>query len=74
MKQKIFKTKILNKLEEDIIVNQEHYIHMEENPTWLKQQFEESKNNNYEVSSKIEVEPFELVLGYRRGTSNPYLP
>ena len=63
MKQKIFKTKILDKLEDDIIVNQEHYIHMEEDPTWLKKQFEESENNNYEVSSKIEVEPFELVLG-----------
>lgn len=64
MKQKIFKTKILDKLEDDIIVNQENYIHMEEDPTWLKKQFEESENNNnYEVSSKIEVEPFELVLG-----------
>jgi len=63
MKQKIFKTKVLNKLEEDIIVNQEYYIHMEENPTWLRRKFEESENNNYEVSSKIEVEPFELVLG-----------
>jgi len=63
MKQKIFKTKILDKLEEDIIVNQEYYIHMEENPTWLKKQFEEAQNNNYDVNSKIEVEPFELILG-----------
>lgn len=36
---------------------------MEENPTWLIDMFKESGNNNFEVSSKIEVEPFELVLG-----------
>lgn len=63
MKQKIFKTKISDKLEEDIIVNKEYYIHMEENPTWLIEMFRESGNNNFEVSSKIEVEPFELILG-----------
>ena len=63
MKQKIFKTKILDKLEEDIIVNKEYYIHMENNPTWLIEMFRESGNNNFEVSSKIEVEPFELILG-----------
>ena len=55
MKQKIFKTKILDKLEDDIIVNQEHYLHMEEDPTWLKKQFEESENNNYEVDWKNEI-------------------
>lgn len=63
MRQKIFKTKILDKLEEDIIVNKEYYIHMEENPTWLIKMFRESENNNFEVNSKIEVEPFELILG-----------
>lgn len=63
MKQKIFKTKIVDKLEEDIIVNKEYYLNMDENPTWLIDMFRESGNNNFEVSSKIEVEPFELVLG-----------
>lgn len=63
MKQKIFKTKIIDKLEEDIIVNKEYYLHMEENPIWLIEMFRNSGNNNYEVNSKIEVEPFELVLG-----------
>lgn len=63
MKQKIFKTKIVDKLEEDIIVNKEYYLHMEENPTWLIEMFGNSGNNNYEINSKIEVEPFELVLG-----------
>lgn len=63
MKQKIFKTKIIDKLEEDIIVNKEYYLHMEENPTWLTEMFRNSGNNNYEVNSKIEVEPFKLILG-----------
>ena len=63
MKQKVFKTKIVDKLEEDIIVNKEYYLNMDENPTWLIDMFRESGNNNFEVSSKIEVEPFELVLG-----------
>ena len=63
MKQKIFKTKIVDKLEEDIIVNKKYYLNMDENPTWLIDMFRESGNNNFEVSSKIEVEPFELVLG-----------
>lgn len=63
MRQKIFKTKILDKLEEDIIVNKEYYIHMLDNPNWLIKMFEESGNNNFEVNSKIEVEPFELIIG-----------
>lgn len=63
MKQKIFKTKILEKLEEDIIVNKEHYIHMLDNPNWLIEMFEEAGNNNYELTSKIEVEPFQLIIG-----------
>lgn len=63
MKQKIFKTKMLDKLEEDILVNKEYYIHMLDNPNWLKKMFEESGNNNYDVSSKIEVKEFELVVG-----------
>jgi len=63
VKQKIFKTKIVDKLEEDIIINKEFYLHMEENPFWLIEQFRKSENNNFEVSSKIEVEPFELILG-----------
>ena len=63
MKQKIFKTKILTKLEEDIIVNKEFYIHMEENPNWLIEMFKKSNNNNFDIYSKIEVEPFELENG-----------
>ena len=63
MRQKIFKTKIVNKLEEDIIINKEYYIHMKENPFWLVNMFNEAQNNNYEVDSKIEVEPFELEIG-----------
>lgn len=63
MKQKIFKTKILDKLEDDILVNKEYYIHMIDNPNWLTEIFKESKNNNFEVTSKIEVEPFDLILG-----------
>ena len=63
MKQKIFKTKVLTKLEEDIIVNKELYIHMEENPNWLKEMFKKSNNNNFDIYSKIEVEPFQLEKG-----------
>lgn len=63
MKQKIFKTKILDKLEEDILVNKEYYIHMLDNPNWLIEMFKESGNNNFEVNSKIEIEPFELEIG-----------
>ena len=63
MKQKIFKTKILDKLEEDILINKEYYIHMQDNPNWLVKMFEEAGNNNYEVTSKIEVEPFDLKIG-----------
>ncbi|MDO5556903.1 MAG: DUF6339 family protein [Clostridia bacterium] len=63
MKQKIFKTKVLNKIEEDIIVNKKYYIEMLKNPNWLKKMFEEANNNNYEVSSQIEVEQFELIIG-----------
>lgn len=63
MKQKIFKTKILDKLEGDILLNKEYYIHMIDNPNWLIELFEESGNNNFEVTSKIEVEPFELIIG-----------
>lgn len=63
MRQKIFKTKILNKLEEDIIVNKEYYIHMIDNPNWLIKMFEEAGNNNYEMTSKLEVIPFELIIG-----------
>ncbi len=63
MKQKIFKTKIVNKLEEDILINKEYYIHMSNNPNWLIEMFEKSENNNFEVSSKIEVEPFNLIIG-----------
>lgn len=63
MRQKIFKTKILDKLEEDILVNKEYYIHMQDNPNWLLEMFKEAGNNNYEVTSKLEVEPFELIIG-----------
>lgn len=63
MKQKIFKTRVLDKLEEDILINKEYYIHMLENPNWLIEMFKESGNNNYEVSSKIEVQPFDLKIG-----------
>lgn len=63
MRQKILKTKILDKLEEDILVNKEYYIHMLDNPNWLIEMFKESGNNNFEVTSKIEVEPFELEIG-----------
>lgn len=63
MKQKIFKTRIVDKLEKEIIINKEYYIHMSENPQWLLKLFEESGNNNYDVSSKIEVEPFDLIIG-----------
>lgn len=63
MKQKIFKTKILDKLEDDIIVNKEYYIHMAENPNWLIEMLEESGNKNFEVDSKLEVKPFELIIG-----------
>ncbi len=63
MKQKIFKTKILNKLEEDILINKEYYIHMLDNSNWLVEMFDKSGNNNYEVNSKIEVDPFELIIG-----------
>lgn len=63
MKQKIFKTKIVNKLEEDILINKGYYIHMKNNPNWLIEMFEKSENNNFEVSSKIEVKPFNLIIG-----------
>ncbi len=63
MRQKILKTKILDKLEEDILVNKQYYIHMLDNPNWLIEMFKESQNNNFEVTSKIEVDPFELEIG-----------
>jgi len=63
VKQKIFKTRIVDKLEKEIIINKEYYIHMLENPQWLLKLLNESQNNNYDVSSKIEVEPFELIIG-----------
>ena len=63
MRQKIFKTKILDKLENDILLNKEYYIHMLDNPNWLIKMFEDSQNNNFDVTSKIEVDPFELQIG-----------
>lgn len=63
MKQKIFKTKILNKLQENILVNKEYYIHMLDNPNWVIDRFNKEQNNNYDVCSQIEVEPFELMIG-----------
>lgn len=63
MRQKIFRTKILDKLENDILINKEYYIHMLDNPNWLIKMFEDSQNNNFDVTSKIEVEPFELQIG-----------
>ena len=63
MRQKIFKTKIANKLEEDILINKEYYIHMQDDPNWLIKMFEEEGNTNFEVTSKIEVEPFNLEIG-----------
>lgn len=63
MRQKIFKTKIVEKLEQNIIINKQYYIDMINNPKWACKMFEEEGTNNYEVESKIEVETFELIIG-----------
>lgn len=63
MNQKIFRTKIVEKLEEDILVNKKYYINMIDNPNWLLEMFKKSENNNFEVTSKLNVEPFDLIIG-----------
>lgn len=63
MKQKIFKTKFLQKLEEDIGTNQEYYTFMQSKPYWLKDMYERANNMNYDLTSKLEIEPFELICG-----------
>ena len=63
MKQKMLKSKILEKLENDMLTNKEYYLNMIENPRWLEKIFKDSNNNNYEVNTQIDVEPFELIIG-----------
>lgn len=63
MKQKIFRTKILEKIERDILVNKHYYINMKSQPRWLLEMLNDAENDNYSISSKIEVEPFELNIG-----------
>ena len=63
MKQKLFKTNIVDKLEEDILINKKYYINMKKNPDWLIKQLKDAGNNNFDITSKFDVEPFKLVIG-----------
>lgn len=63
MKQKLFKTNIVDKLEEDILINKKYYINMKKDPDWLIKQLKDAGNNNFDITSKFDVEPFELVIG-----------
>lgn len=63
MKQKIFKSKVLEALENDILVNKEYYVGMEENPHWLEESLKATGNYNYSFDTQLEYEPFELVIG-----------
>ncbi len=58
MKQKIFKTSFLEKLEDEILENREHYANMKEKPNWVREY------KTLEITdSVLDVEPFDLKIG-----------
>ena len=62
-KLKIFKKGILEKLENDIKKNVKLYENMQENPNWLKEEFEKQEFYNYSTTSLIEWEVPQLIIG-----------
>lgn len=62
-KIKIFKKSVLEKLENDIKKNTKLYENMQQNPNWLKEEFEKQEFYNYATTSLIEWEPPQLIIG-----------
>ena len=63
MKQRLFKTKVMEQLERDLRANRNYYINMKDDYNWLEKMFSAADNTNYYMESKLDVEPFELTIG-----------
>lgn len=63
MKQRLFKTKVLEQLERDIRKNRLYYTNMKENCNWLEKMYIDASNTNYYIESSLDVEPFDLIIG-----------
>lgn len=62
MEQKLFKTKVVEELENKISENKEIYTNLTQNPNVIKELLE-SDNKPFEVESRLEIPKFELICG-----------